>query len=418
MKIKFLIAAALCFATLPALAAQKDDDFKTAQAAANAGHIEDAARLFCSIAKQDPAYHGGEAAQNCKIYQDQINRENARNEERYTDGITFFNRGDYDGAEQKFRAIHTGPHLADAQDYLSSKIPAARKAAAAQGAEAAMNAKFDQGVQAFNNNAFSSAKGLFAQVTGGSHQADAQAYLQKMQQYEQFMQQGNAARDGKNFQGAIAAFQQAANIKGDGPGDPNGQMGLMRSMLAATPAPAQPQPAPVQAKPAVVANAVVESNKPKLNIAKLLREAQTAERRGDIGVARGKYLAILSQDSGNAQAQAGLDALPKDSNQKAGAEADVMLARGLREFYSGKYEDAEVHIGDYIGVNGGKTALAYFYRGVSKLTRYYLRGEQVSDKHFFSEAKEDFQKAKKSSGFKPPDNMVSPKIMKVFDETS
>ena len=184
-----------------------------------------------AIAKADPAFHNGEAAQDCKIYQDQVNRENARNEERYTDGVNFFNQGLLDNAEQKFRAIHSGTHLADAQNYLSSKIPAAKQQAAAQGAESAMSAKFEQAKEAFNNNAFTSAKSGFSQVASGAHQSEAQAYLQKIQQYEQFMQQGDSAAAGKNYQAAMSAYQNAANIKGDGPGDPNGKLSSVGRMM-------------------------------------------------------------------------------------------------------------------------------------------------------------------------------------------
>lgn len=411
-----LTASAVALLALPLLASQKDDDFAAAQAAANANRIEDAARMFCSIAKEDPTFRKGEAAQNCKIYQDQVNRENARNEERFTDGINFFNQGQFDNSANKFRAIHSGPHLAEAQDYLNNKIPAAKQAA--QGAEAAsaMNAKFDQGVQAFNNNAFANAKNLFGQVTSGAHQGEAQSYLQKIQQFEQLMQQGDNARRDKDYKTALDAYQQAANVKSDGPGDPGGKMSVVREMMAAAGTVAPPT-TPVQAKPAVVANAVVESNKPKLDLKKLLREAQVAQRRGDLGTARGKYLAVLSQDPGNAEAQAGLNAIPQDNSQKAGAEADAMLSKAIGEFYSGQYDDSESNIGAYLFVNGSKKGLAYFYRGVSKLTRYYLHGEQPSEKALLSGAKDDFAKAKQNS-VKPPDNMVSPKIMKVFEQSS
>src|SRR5438477_7392964 len=152
---RILILAVLL--ALPAFAAQKDDDFRAAQAAAGANKIEEAARLFCAIAKADPAFHNGEAAQDCKIYQDQVNRENARNEERYTDGVNFFNQGLLDNAEQKFRAIHSGTHLADAQNYLSSKIPAAKQQAAAQRAERPMTANSHQPKQALHNHPLPSA---------------------------------------------------------------------------------------------------------------------------------------------------------------------------------------------------------------------------------------------------------------------
>ena len=41
---------------VPALAAKKDDLYKQAQAAANAGRVEEAARLYCDTAAEDPAY--------------------------------------------------------------------------------------------------------------------------------------------------------------------------------------------------------------------------------------------------------------------------------------------------------------------------------------------------------------------------
>src|SRR2546430_7141866 len=50
------------------------------------------------------------------------------------------------------------------------------------------------------------------------------------QQYEQFMQQGDSAAAGKNYQAAMSAYQNAANIKGDGPGDPNGKLSSVRKI--------------------------------------------------------------------------------------------------------------------------------------------------------------------------------------------
>jgi hypothetical protein len=129
-------------------------------------------------------------------------------------------------------------------------------------------------------------------------------------------------------------------------------------------------------------------------------------------------MAILAENPGNAQAKAGLDSLPKDSNAVASADADRMLANGIGEFYKGAYEDAEVHIKDYIELNGAKAALAYFYRAASKLTRYYLRGEKQDDRQLLQDAQSDFRMAKKAPGFNPPEKMVSPKIMKVFQSTS
>lgn len=419
-----LVLAVLAL-SVAGLAAEKDDDFKAAQAAVNAGKIEDAARLFCAAAKIDPAYHNGEAAQNCKIYQDQVNRENARNEERFTDGVNAFNQGNFDFAEQKFKTIHTGPHLADAQTYLSSKIPAARQSAQAGAAEAAMNGKFDQAVQAYNNNAFASAQNLFSQVTSGSHAGEAQGYVKKIQQYQQFIQEGDNAAGAKNYKAAMDAYTQAASIKSDGPGDPSGKSSTMRTLLAASSGGGGNPPATGGGNPPAVV-VIKPPAKPavevaKLDVERLLKEANTAAKRGNYGAARTKYSLVLAEDAGNAAARAGLDALPAETNagaQKAGKEADVLLAKGIGEFYNGQYEDAEVHIKDYISLNGAKAALAYFYIASIKLSRYYLHGEQPGDKKLMTDAQDDFRNAKKTSGFNPPEKMVSPKILKIFQETT
>ena len=413
------LALGLC---LPAWASKKDDDYKAAQAAAAAGQNEDAMKLYCSVAKEDPGYK--DAKQNCDNIKTELLKEEGRNEGRYSDGVKAFDAGDYDGAEQKFRNIRSGQYLADAQNYLNVKIPQARKDAAARAAaaqnsnDAAMNAKFDQAVQAYNSNNFSAAQAQFGQISG-KRQGDAQAYIAKIQQYNQAMQDGDNHANGKDYKSAIDGYTQAANIKADGPGSPQSKISQMRTLLAAESTPTNNNP-PVNNNPPAnhVVAAIVEPSRPKLDVDKLMREAEAAKKKGDIGTAKGKYIAILAENPGNAAAKAGLDSLPKDSNAVASADADRLLANGIGEFYNGAYEDAEVHIKDYIELNGAKAALAYFYRAASKLTRYYLGGEKPDEKRFYSDAEADFRMAKKTPGFNPPEKMVSPKIMQVFKSTS
>src|SRR5581483_6135396 len=164
------LALSLC---LPAWASKKDDDYKAAQTAAAAGQNEEAMKLYCSVAKEDPGYK--DAKQNCENIKTELLKEEGRNEGRYSDGVKAFDSGDYDQAEQKFRNIRSGQYLADAQNYLTVKIPQARKDAAARAAaaqnaaqsnDAAMNAKFDQAVQAYNSNNFSAAQAEFSQISG------------------------------------------------------------------------------------------------------------------------------------------------------------------------------------------------------------------------------------------------------------
>jgi hypothetical protein len=159
-----------------------------------------------------------------------------------------------------------------------------------------------------------------------------------------------------------------------------------------------------------------------VDVAKLKLEAEAAKQKGDISSARGKYLAILSAEPNNRQIQAALASLPKETGAaapKATSEADVLLATAIGEFYKGSYEDAEFHIRLYVENNGGKAALGNFYLGVSRLTRYFLRGAKLDDKRMMDDGIAAFKLAKKTSGFKAPgEQYLSPKILKLYQDAT
>src|SRR5256885_10287017 len=153
---KTLLTFVLILAAMPAFAGKKEDLYKAAQAAAGQGNVSEAARLYCAAAQEDATYK--DAQQNCNIMAQEVARENRRNDDRFADGVKAFNSGDYETATQKFSNIKSGAHVADAQAYISSKIPQAKAAAASASNESAMSAKFDQGVAAYQRNDFSAAK--------------------------------------------------------------------------------------------------------------------------------------------------------------------------------------------------------------------------------------------------------------------
>src|SRR3954471_23160967 len=128
-----VFALVLILASIPAFAGKKEDLYKAAQAAAGQGNVSEAARLYCAAAQEDATYK--DAQQNCNIMAQEVARENRRNDDRYDAGVKAFNAGDLDTAEQKFKNVKSGPHMADAQAYLSTKIPQ-RKAAAANASNA------------------------------------------------------------------------------------------------------------------------------------------------------------------------------------------------------------------------------------------------------------------------------------------
>lgn len=423
-----LVLALALLAPAAAFAGKKEDDYSKAMQAMNAGRVDEAAQLFCAVAQQDPGYK--DAKINCKIMTDQAQREARRNEDRFNSGVADFKAGKYDDAEQEFKNIRSGPHVSEAQQYLA-RIPAARQAQQAQAGDAAMEQKFQQAVAAYNRNDFNTAKGLFGQITG-SHASEAQSYFNRMKQYEQAMAEGDTLANAKNYRQAASSYSEAAGIKADGPGDPRSKAANMQQLASApSPSVTTPSPSPTVAvthtptpPPRPVVSAVKETPKPQVDVDKLLREAEAAKNKGDIRTAQSKYIAVLAVDEHNATATNALAALQAEAqqqatpaSQKASSEADVMLAKAIREFYQGEYEQSEVHIQDYLDVNGSKTALGYFYKGASKLTRYYLGGSE--DAHLMKEAQELFRNAKKVPGFKPPgQNYVSPKILKVFEATS
>jgi hypothetical protein len=420
--------AALCLWLLLLAApdfAQKDKkselDQQARQAAA-VGNADEAARLYCEEAALDP--RDPQLRQVCTEMKNEAERERKRNEQRFSEGVQAFKSGDLETAEQRFRNIRTGVHLDEAKRYLQQSIPAARAQAEN---DRSMEQKFEQGKQAYQNNDFGLAKTLLAQVTGG-HASEAQDYLARIRQFEQAMTQGDTLAGNKDYKNAAASYSQAANIKTDGPGDPRGKAARMQSLLAAVPAHEDTAPTPTPTP--VVATVTTPHTSPteaavkpsahaSFDVAKKLREAQAAQRKGSYADAMGKYAAVLVEDPRNVQARAALEDLKaktSGSEEKASADADVMLSKAIREFYTGQYEDAEVHIKDYLGYKGSRTALSYFYLGVCKATRFYLGGEQEVDRKLLEEAREAFRNAKTAGFTAPGEKYISPKILKIYRE--
>ncbi len=430
----WMLAAALLL-PLSVLAANKDDLYKQAQAAVAAGRVDQAASLFCEVARQDAGYK--DAKTQCQIYTQEAERERKRNEDRFQEGLRAFQDKRWDDAVQKFKNVRSGPRLEEAKRYINTEIPKAQQAAAAAAASAEnermMAERFDKGVQAYQRNEFAGAKSALGGVSG-SKEGEARNYLNKIREYEQAMSEGDRLAAAQNYRGAQGSYNEAATIKGDGPGDPRGKAAQMEKALAAAavPSPTVPTPAPEPIKvppptPSVASKpveaAIKEPTAPKVDVARLLKEAQAAQDKGDVASARGKYLAILSAEPKNRQVQAALASLPKETGTqaptKATSEADVLLATAIGEFYKGSYEDAEFHFRLYIENDGGKAALGNFYLGVSRLTRYFLRGAKPDDKRMMEDGIAAFKLAKKTSGFKPPgEQYLSPKILKLYQDAT
>lgn len=426
---RIVIFAFALLLALPALANNKDELYKQAQAAAVAGRLQEATNLYCQLAKEDAKYK--DAGLNCKIMTDQVKKEAALGDDRFSSGLADFNAGRYDDAEQKFKNVRAGSHLAEAREYVSTKIPQARAAAqqaknnAAQ--DSAMAQKFNQAETAYNSNDFATAKGLLSQITGAK-QGEAQQLLSKIQKYEAAMADGDRLAGANNLKQAASSYNEAAAIKDDGPGNPRARAQQMLASGSGGGRTGGTTTAATSTSGAGVGRGTVSAIKetrPQVDVVKTLAAADAARKKGNVSEAIGKYTAVLAADPNNAQARIASEALKAELRKeesanggaavpKAGAEADVMLTKAIGEYYSGRFDQAEVHIQDYLDVNGSKTGLSYFFLGVSRLTRFYLSGAQETDRKLLKEAGDAFKQAKKVPGFKPPENLVSPKILKVY----
>jgi len=426
------LIAMVVLAALPAFAGRKEDLQKQIQQAAAARRLDEVAKATCDLAQLDSA-----KKPDCEVAKSEAAAEERRNATRFNDGVNFFNQGAFDDAEQKFKNIRFGQHYSEAQRYLTQTIPAKKREQQAAAAEAPQLQLFNDGLAAYNSNNFAAAKNALSQVKG-SKAGEAQALLSKITQYEAAMAEGDRLAASGNHRAAQQSYEDAARLKGDGPGDPRGKAARAQAAAAApaattttTATRTTPTPTHVATRttptvaPIVRAGAIKEPERPKLDIAKLLREAAEARTKKNSMAAKSKYMAVLGEEPNNGTARAALEEMRHEEQTKpqpeqqeqaqvATPEADIMLARAIREYYRGEYVAAEAHIKDYQDINGSKKALGYFYAGVSKLTRFYLGGG--TDRRLYTDAEAALRNAKSTQGFKPPgEQYVSPKILKVYN---
>ncbi len=94
---------------------------------------------------------------------------------------------------------------------------------------------------------------------------------------------------------------------------------------------------------------------------------------------------------------------------------EPILRAGLQEYFEGRFDDAERDLSDYLNKNGSKRALAFFFRGATRSTRYYLSGQKDQPQKDLALA--DFRALKEHAAqFDPPKKFVSPQILAIYNE--
>src|SRR4051812_3310463 len=231
----FIIVAALAFAPA-AFGGRKEDLQRQAQQAAQARKLDEAAAALCDLAKLDATKQP-----DCDAARQEAQAEARRNDDRFNQGVAFYNQGtkdSLDDAEQRFKNIRFGSHYSEAQRYLTQSIPAKR---AELSKPVDDTQTFNEGLQAFNRNDFGAAKSVLSQVKG-SKAGEAQTYVNRINQFESAMAEGDRLAASGNHRGAQQSYEEAARLKADGPGDPRGKAG--RELAAVNQPAASPTPTP------------------------------------------------------------------------------------------------------------------------------------------------------------------------------
>jgi hypothetical protein len=386
-----VIAVPLVFAD------QKDDLYKGAEAAYNAGKAVEANEGYCKAAALDSSYK--DAAAKCASTKQDAQTVINQHNKRYLDGLQAIQDGRLDEAEKLLQAVRYGPRVASVPAQLQRIEDLKQKKAqadAAANAAAANNARTEQGIQAFNRGDFTSAKSLLP----AGHEL-----LGRISQYESKMSEGQRAVSNKDYAAALVAFGQAAAIAGNGPGDPNGQIRNVQQMMSASVS----GPAPQQN-----AKAAVKDEVKKIDEASYIAQAQKLISKKDYKHARRFLNDVIAQNFRNTEAVDLLKTLPEEERTGTGpSEEDPILAAAINDFYSGNYTDAEARLQNYVvQPKPAKPGLSQFYLGVIQATQYYLGGEK--DPKLLQEAKRRFKEAKGVEGFVAPEKYISPKIMKVY----
>jgi outer membrane protein assembly factor BamD (BamD/ComL family) len=89
------------------------------------------------------------------------------------------------------------------------------------------------------------------------------------------------------------------------------------------------------------------------------------------------------------------------------------LEQGISAFYSGNYDDADTYLAAYAQEATQRQDLAHFYLGASKISRFFLEGEQ--DHSLREDAIAEFRIAKQQ-GFNASSQDISPKILKTYQQ--
>jgi tetratricopeptide (TPR) repeat protein len=404
-----LAVACLCGLGAPIVSAQQslDDRYQKAIQFFNSAKMEDACDLFQQIEKESPGYKDVHTYLNPAC--DSAKRTYQQEEKLYKEGADLFKQGQVDEAKQKFTQARSlilkhPKYRTEIDDYL--------KQIDARSHEEAI---FQQAVQLFDAGSDDEAAAQFTAIEQGkgARAADARSYLQRIKdRREAAAQQKAAASDQQAFDDAVRAFNDKRYAEAKGRFQSLIQKGSSHSAEARSYI--QQIDSAVHQQAIAGENAkkqVVEQGKDPKQVAQQLVTAARADITAQqYAEAVGKLQSAGMLDPSNHEVPALLK-----SAQDALDEQPLRL--GLEAYFDGKYEEAEHQLDAYVENHGRKMALAYFFRGASHASLYFLSGEHDTQQKNL--AMEDFRTLQKDSPkFQPPKQYISPKILSLYSQST
>jgi tetratricopeptide (TPR) repeat protein len=239
---------------------------------------------------------------------------------------------------------------------------------------------FQEGVRLFNDGKYSEAQSRMNQVAqgGGPKAADARSYLGRVEEalrrqraeeeinklFNAGVQLFNAGR----YADALGNFETVAKSSSPKAGEARSYMQRIEQSSRAQQQPPKPQPG------------------------------------REVAVARPPVMPPLAETKPTLPAQT-----PKP------LASEQTLRAGLRAYFEGNLDGAEQDLTEYLNNNGPKQALAYFFRGAARSTRFFLSGEKDARQKELAVA--DFRALReRAAQFQPPQKFVSPKILDLYTE--
>jgi tetratricopeptide (TPR) repeat protein len=360
------LAVFLLLGVSPAAAQDVEQRYQQAVEFFNSARMEDACELLQQVDRETPGYKQTKTYMNAAC--SQVKRMVTMEENLFNEGVQFFNQGRYDDAKQKFEQAAKIP-LKNPK-YRSQVSRYLRDMESRQNEERL----FQEGVRLFNEGKYSEAQSRLNQVAqgGGPKAADARSYLGRIE--EALRRQGAEEEINKLFNAgvqlfnagryanALTNFETVAKAGGPRAGEARTYLQRIEQASRAQQPPKQP--------PKEVAVTKLPGPEPKTT--------------------------------------------PQPETLKPVASEQTLRA-GLRAYFEGNIDRAEQDLSEYLSSNGPKQALAYFFRGAARSTRFLLSGEKdVQQKEL---AVADFRALKeRGARFQPPQKFVSPKILALYTE--